>query len=151
MRLSLIDQHIIYNLRRYDDTLARLAMFVIFVWFGGLKLIGLSPANDLVEMLLQATLPFIPFSFFIVLLGILEVSIGILFLIKRTEKAAIILLIPHMIATFGPLVFLPEIAWQMPLVPTLEGQYIIKNLAIIALAMGILSYLYESTPKNNKQ
>lgn len=130
-------------LKKHGDHMARIAMFIIFVWFGALKLINLSPANDLVRELLHVTLPFIPFSIFIIVLGILEVGIGILFLIKRTEKLAIALLIPHMIATFAPLILLPEISWQMPFVPTLEGQYIIKNVAIIALAAGVLAHLHE--------
>ena len=39
------------------------------------------------------------------------------------------------------LVLLPAVAWQQPFVPTLEGQYIIKNLAIIAVAISIVSQM----------
>jgi uncharacterized membrane protein YkgB len=52
-----------------------------------------------------------------------------------------------MITTFGPLVYLPDEAWQKFLVPTLEGQYIIKNLVIIATAIGIAAHLH---PLKNK-
>ena len=47
-----------------------------------------------------------------------------------------------MITTAGPLVLLPSETWQSFFVPTLEGQYIIKNLVIIAAAIGIAAHLH---------
>ncbi len=120
---------------------AHFALFVVFVWFGSLKFFDLSPANPLVESLLKETLPFISFKTFIMLLGAWEVLIGILFIIPKMEKLALILLIPHMITTIMPLFLLPEIAWQGFLVPTLEGQYIIKNIVIIGLAASMFADL----------
>ena len=67
--------------------------------------------------------------------------IGIAFIIPHFERLAIALLVPHMITTFLPLLFLQSITWHGFLTPTLEGQYIIKNLVIIALAMGIAAHL----------
>ncbi|TAK57760.1 hypothetical protein EPO17_01175 [Patescibacteria group bacterium] len=120
---------------------AHFALFVVFVWFGSLKFFDLSPANPLVEALLSKTLPFISFKTFIMFLGAWEVLIGILFIIPKMEKVALILLIPHMITTIMPLFLLPEIAWQGFLVPTLEGQYIIKNIVIIGLAASMFADL----------
>lgn len=136
-----IDTAAIAFFKKHGDILARVSLFIIFFWFGVLKLMDLSPANELVRALLHVTMPQIPFTGFIIFLGLLEMVIGMFFLIKKTERAAIIMLAFHMIATFMPLAYLPQLAWQMPFVPTLEGQYIIKNLAIIALAMGILAHL----------
>ncbi len=67
--------------------------------------------------------------------------IGILFLIKGAERIVLPLLLIHMITTFGPLVFLPQETWQRFLVPTMEGQYIIKNLVLIAAGMCIAANL----------
>jgi uncharacterized membrane protein YkgB len=120
---------------------AHFALFVVFVWFGSLKFFDISPANPLVESLLKETLPFISFRTFIMFLGAWEVLIGILFIIPKMEKVALILLIPHMITTIMPLFLLPEIAWQGFLVPTLEGQYIIKNIVIIGLAASMFADL----------
>ena len=115
--------------------MARLVLFVIFVWFGALKVIGTSPALGLVEELFSATfLSAFDFPGFFVVFGLYEMIIGILFLSRRLERVAMALLIPHMIMTVMPLWILPDIAWQAPLTPTLEGQYIIKNLALVALA-----------------
>lgn len=125
--------------KRFSLPLSRASIFIIFFWFGSLKLINESPANPLVGSLLNKTLPFIGFNQFIIFLGIWEIIIGVVFLIPKAERIAIILLIPHMITTFMPLIFLPGVAWKSFLVPTLEGQYIIKNLLIIALAVNIAS------------
>lgn len=135
--LELIDKSIIRHLRAYANPLARLALFVVYFWFGILKLIDASPANPLVADLLTKTLPFITFPTFIVALGLYEMLIGILWVVPRGERAAIALLIPHLIMIVAPLALLPSVAWSAPFIPTLEGQYIIKNVVIIALAMSI--------------
>jgi uncharacterized membrane protein YkgB len=119
---------------------ARIALFIVFFLFGILKLFFLSPANPLVSGLLERTLPFITFHTFIILFGIYEMIIGIIFLIPGRERLALWLLIPHMFTTFLPLILLPSVTWQQPFVPTLEGQYIIKNLVIIALAMSLATH-----------
>lgn len=139
--LEKIDNQIISKIRIIFPVFSRFSLFVIFFGFGILKLFDSSPANPLVENLLHTTLPFISFNQFIIGLGIFEMLIGISFAIPRLERLAILLLVPHMITTAMPLFLLPEIAWQPFPIPTLEGQYMIKNLVIIALAMGIASQL----------
>ena len=139
--LENIDRKIIAKISAAFPVCARLALFIVFFGFGILKLFDASPANPLVESLLKETLPFLTFGQFIVILGIWEMAIGLSFLIPRLERLAILLLVPHMFTTAMPLILLPEIAWVNFPIPTLEGQYIIKNLVIIALAMGIASQL----------
>lgn len=139
------DARIIHAIRRISSPLARASLFVVFFWFGFLKIIYVSPANTLVDALLAQSLPFVSFDMFIVLLGIYEIIIGISFLIPGWERLAIALLIPHMAATFLPFILLTHITWEAFLVPTLEGQYIIKNLVIIALALGIAAHLHPLT------
>ena len=142
MSLRNIDIKFIHFFRRVSVPVARFGLFVIFFWFGFLKVIGLSPASELVRNLFEQTIPFISFGTFFIAFGILECLIGILFIIRGFERVVIPLLFLHMIATFGPLFFLPQETWSGFLVPTLEGQYIIKNLAIIATAIGIASHLH---------
>lgn len=140
--LEKFDFWFINLLKRVSVPFARLALFVIFFWFGILKIIGTSPANPMVSDLMEATMPFMTFETFIIFFSIYEILIGISFLIPRFERVAIALLIPHMIMTSLPLFFLPAMTWQGFMTPTLEGQYIIKNLVIIALAMGIAAHLH---------
>lgn len=117
---------------------ARITFFIIYFWFGILKIFDTSPANPLVAALQEKTLPFLTFEQFIVMFSIYEMVIGILFLVPKLTKVAFILFILHMGMTMMPLVLLPEVSWQGFLVPTLEGQYMIKNLVLIALASSIL-------------
>jgi len=140
--LENIDHWLIRHLKRLSVPLGRAALFVVFFWFGALKVIYASPANPLIENLLTQMLPAVPFASFIIFLGIYEMLIGMTFLIRGLERLAIALLFLHMITTFLPLIFLPEVAWQSFLTPTLEGQYIIKNLVIIAVAIGIAAHLH---------
>ncbi|HEU0081185.1 MAG TPA: hypothetical protein VFQ72_04185 [Candidatus Paceibacterota bacterium] len=113
---------------------AHIALFILFVWFGALKLCGYSPANPMVAALLAQILPSATFHTFNLILGGYEALIGLLFILPRREKLAIALLIPHLVMTTLPLVLLAGMTWKSFMVPTLEGQYIIKNVLIIALA-----------------
>ncbi len=128
------------NIKQISILLSRIALFIIYFWFGLLKVIGLSPASNMVKSLLSHTIPFMPFSSFIVLFGLFEMLIGILFIIPGTERKALILFFIHMSTTILPL-FMISTMWSKIFVPSLEGQYIIKNLALIACAVTIWASL----------
>lgn len=149
-QLNTVDEQLITGIRKAFIPLARIALFVIFFWFGLLKVIAVSPANPLVAQLLQQTLPFLTFEQFIIGFGIFEMIIGLAFIIPRLERLAMALLVPHMITTILPLVLLPSVTWQAFLVPTLEGQYIIKNLALVAVAFGIAAHMTPWKDKTTK-
>lgn len=119
--LARLDHRIIRTIRSIRMPLARCALFVVFFWFGGLKVFTTSPANPLVAALLGRTLPFLTFADFIQRLGIYEMAIGVAFLIPGLERLAIVLLLPHMITTCLPLVLLPQVTWTGFLTLTLEG------------------------------
>ena len=136
------DKDIIGWFKTVSIPLARIAIFIVFFWFGILKVFDLSPANPLVSNLLDQTLPFISFENFIILFGVYEMVIGYAFLFEGGERLAIALLIPHMLMTALPLALLPAVTWCGWFIPTLEGQYIIKNLVIVALAFGIAAHLH---------
>jgi len=124
--------------QRIDVRLGRFAIFLVYFWFGFLKLIGLSPAGPLVLALFEKTLGFMmPFPIFYSLFAVFEMAIGILFLIKGFEKLAFLFLAIHIFTTVLPLILLPSIAWNAPFVPTLEGQYILKNILIVSVAVFI--------------
>jgi len=139
--ITKIDQAIINFLIRIWKPLARLSLFLVFFYFGFLKVLNLSPATPLVESLFQKTLNFISFDFFLKFFGLFEMAIGLCFILPKLERLAIFLLFIHMFTTFLPLILLPESTWVKTFVPTLEGQYIIKNLVIISLALSIGAHL----------
>ena len=119
-----------------NDYLVRIPLFIIFFWFGFLKIIDLSPAQQFVQDTVY-WMPFLSAADWTVVIGVWEVFIAVFFLFKRTTFIAMILLMIQMTGTFLPLVILPEVTFQNsnPLLPTLEGQYIIKNIIIITAAL----------------
>ena len=92
--------------------------------------------HKLFDITINPIIPFLPFSSFIILFGLFEMIIGILFFIPKMEKVALSFFAVHMFTTILPLFFMSEV-WQHTLVPTLEGQYIVKNIALIACAFTI--------------
>ena len=129
-----------------NDFLIRLPLFVIFFWFGLLKVIELSPAKQLIIDTVF-WMPFLSAEAWVIVIGYWEMLIAIFFLTKRTTFLAMILLFLQMSGTFMPLILLPDISFQSsnPLLPTLEGQYIIKNIIIITAALVIgRKYLIKS-------
>ena len=142
-----LDKQLIDFFKRTYIPLARIAFFVVFFWFGFIKLAGLSPAGPLAEALVSQTVGSGWFDPLFTVLALIECAIGILFLFPKTVRIIIPILFIHMIIVCSPLVLLPEQTWQSFLVPTLEGQYIIKNIVIIALAFGVAA---NTRPLSNK-
>lgn len=135
--LDAVDRRIAGFMRRWGILALRVSLAVIFVWFGILKPLGLSPAGPLV----RATVGWMPLlspDGWLAVIGWWEVAIGITFLFRRTVRIAIALLALQMGGTFLPLLLLPHVTFQaghIPYAPTIEGQYIIKNLLIISAAL----------------
>lgn len=132
------DKTIIPFIRKYYLWGARISFFIIYFYFGAIKLLATSAAAPLVYALERQTLPFVPFQSFYVGFSLFEMLIGLLFLFPRATKLVFVLFMIHMVTTMLPLVILPSYAWQSFGVPTLEGQYMIKNLILISLACSIL-------------
>jgi uncharacterized membrane protein YphA (DoxX/SURF4 family) len=132
-----IDYLVIAFMQRWGVVALRISLAVIFIWFGILKPFGLSSAEPLV----LSTVGFLPLlspEQWLIVIGWWEVLIGVAFIFKKTTRIAIILLAGQMVGTFMPLFVLPSVTFQaghLPWAPTLEGQYIVKNLLIISAAM----------------
>lgn len=124
-----------------NDFLVRVPMFIIFFWFGILKVINLSPAKQLIIDTVY-WMPFLSPEQWVIIIGVWEMLIGLFFLTKKTTFIAMLLLFLQMSGTFMPLVLLPGVTFQNAnfFLPTLEGQYIIKNIIIIASALVIGRY-----------
>lgn len=138
--LTTIDLRLIAFFRKAFLPFARIALFVVFFWFGILKVFDLSPASPLAEALTANTVGLQYFDVLFKGLSVIECVIGVLFLIPKATRVVIPLLLLHMAVVCAPLVLVPGEVWQGFLVPTLEGQYIIKNLVIVAVAIGIAAW-----------
>ena len=128
-RFDQIDRGIAGWMERYGFFFLRFSLGAVFIWFGILKPLGLSPAMELVER----TVYWFPPQLFAPILGWWEVAIGLGLLFRPLIRGALFLMFLQMPGTMLPLVLLPEVCFsQFPFAPTLEGQYIIKNLVLIS-------------------
>lgn len=137
LQFDTIDRAIADVMRRYGLLALRISLGVIFIWFGILKPLGISPAAPLVKATVH-WLPIFSPENWVTVIGWWEVAIGVAFLFPQTTRIAIALLALQMAGTFMPLVMLPEVTFQagrIPYAPTMEGQYIVKNLLIISAAL----------------
>jgi uncharacterized membrane protein YphA (DoxX/SURF4 family) len=139
-RFDQLDRSITRWMARYGLILLRLGLGVVFLWFGALKLLpGLSPAHDLAARTISLlSFGLLPASVSVPLLAIWECAIGLGLMTGRLMRVTILLLLLQMMGTLTPLMLLPTETWTIFLLaPTLEGQYIIKNIVLVSAALVI--------------
>ena len=147
-----LDLRISHLMNQWSQIALRISLAVVFIWFGILKPLGISPAESLVRLTV-ASIPVFSTDVWVSVIGWWEVAIGILFMFRRTTRLAIALLAWQMVGTFLPLVLLPEIAFQdlgSPVALTMEGQYIVKNLLIISAAL-VLGGSFANSPTQSQR
>jgi uncharacterized membrane protein YkgB len=133
-RVDEVDDTITAEMDRWGVPVLRVAIAVVFVWFGALKIFGISPAGELVA----ATVYVVDPALFVPVLGVWEVVIGLCLLYRPLIRVGIVLLFVQLPGTFFPIVLLPEVVFTtFPYGLTVEGQYIVKNLVIIGAALVI--------------
>jgi uncharacterized membrane protein YphA (DoxX/SURF4 family) len=118
--------------------LARIALGIVFFWFGVLKFFpGLSPAQDLATRTISLlSFGLVGPALSLPILATWECAIGLGFLSGKYLRLAILLLFLQMPGTMLPIVFFPHETFTMfPIAPTMEGQYIIKNLVLISTGL----------------
>jgi uncharacterized membrane protein YkgB len=116
-------------------TILRISVGVVYFWFGALKFFqGLSPAEQLaMQTIHKITFGLINDHTNIMMLASWECIVGVLLIMGKWIKPALSLLFLHMVCTFTPFIFFPrEIFHVAPYGLSLTGQYIVKNIIIIA-------------------
>lgn len=129
-RILRLDERLTNLMRDHGPRLLRISLSLVFVWFGLLKLAGQSPVARLAENLVYG----VPPDTFILLLGLWEVAIGVGLLVGRALRVILALFWLQMAGTFLILVLRPDVAFQggNPLLLTIEGEFVIKNLVLIS-------------------
>jgi uncharacterized membrane protein YkgB len=133
-----IDRRITQLMADQGLTLLRLAIGVVFFWFGILKFFpGASPAEELAGRTIETLSGgLVPRATALPILAVWEVAIGVGLFIGRWMRVVLLLLFVQMLGTITPLFLFPtETFTTFPLAPTLEGQYIIKNIVIVTAAI----------------
>jgi putative oxidoreductase len=124
--------------RKLSLPLLRISLGLVFVWFGLLKLTDSTP----VAALVTGAVPWFDPSWFVPLLGAVEVLLGVALIAGRWLTATATVLVLHLSGTFLVLVTQPDVAFQHanPLLLTTEGEFVVKNLVLIAAGLVIASH-----------
>jgi len=126
-------------LARIGVPLLRISLGVVFLWFGLLKILDVSPVSGLVAKTIYWFDP----DVVVPTLGAVEVFVGLCLLAGRLMRVALPLLVLQMAGTFLVLVLLPDIAFRdgNPLLLTVEGEFVVKNLVLLSAGLVIGSRL----------
>jgi putative oxidoreductase len=136
-RLEAYDRTIRRLLGRASPVLLRISLGIVFVWFGALKVAGVSAVGGLVA----ATVPFVDSAWFVPALGVVEILTGVAFASGRLLRVVLPVFAAHMAGTFLVLIVLPDVAFQggNALVLTAVGEFVVKNLVLLSAGLVVAS------------
>lgn len=131
-------------LMRYSIIALRISMGAVYFAFGILKYFpGMSPAQDLAlattHLLSFGLVPaVVPSSAAMALIATLECTIGLLLITGRWLRLTISLLAIQLVGILSPIILLSGRMFGGPHhMPTLEGQYVLKDVILLTAAMVI--------------
>ena|SRR3989344_7264038 len=127
------------SLSKYENTLItllRIVIAIVFIWFGALKVLGYNPVADLIY---NSMAPFLAVGNGLIILGSVEIFIGLMLLINRFLRFTHVLLVLHLLGTFSTFIY----GWDILFEPTfpilsLSGEFVIKNLVLVISGLVIL-------------
>ena len=121
-------------MRRRGHHLDRWALGAYFMWFGTIKMLGHKSATSIIAETIYVGDPDTTTQF----LGLWEAAIGFCLVVHPLARAAIALLAVRLPGTLLALALKPEVCWtDAALVPTIQGQYLIKDVILLTAAMVI--------------
>ena len=132
--------------RRFGPAVLRVSLAVVFVWFGALKVLGVSPVAEFVAN----TVPFLPGDLFVLGLGVVEVVLGAALVMGRSPLIGLAIA-AHLAGTFLALLTQPEVTFQggnLTLLTT-EGEFVIKNLVLIGAALTVAGHSRRQVTEEN--
>ena len=131
--IARVDEVVIPFLRRWGIPTLRISLAVVFIWFGALKVFGVSPVVDLVA----STVYWVDPDWFVPALGAVEILVGVGLAARLGLRLVLLVLALQMLGTFLVFALLPDVTFQdgNPLQLTIEGEFVLKNLVLLASAM----------------
>ena len=132
-QLTGLDDRISRFLQRWSITLLRLSVGVVFIWFGALKVFDVTPVAGLVA----DTVYWVDPDWFVPFLGAFEIVVGVGLIAGRALRVVLGLFTLQMAGTFLVLIVQPDVAFRdgNPLLLTVEGEFVVKNLVLLAAGM----------------
>ena len=128
-KISKLDKLMVKDMRKWGIPVLRVALGIVFLWFGALKIFGVTPVADLVGQ----TYSFFPVTEFLVFLGVWEVAIGIGLILKIFLRSVLAMLWLQMLGTFIASILEPSMFFNGNIfLLTIEGEFLVKNLVLVA-------------------
>ncbi len=127
------DRQVRLLMRRVGVPALRISVGVVFIWFGGLKVLDVSPVSDLVAN----TVYWLDASWVVPALGVMEVLVGLCLVTRRFLRLALLWFALQLLGTFMVFLVVPHVAFSEgnPLLLTVEGEFVAKNLVLLAAGL----------------
>ncbi|MFJ8650536.1 DoxX family membrane protein [Streptomyces sp. NPDC093546] len=139
---------------RRSSAVLRISVGVLFLWFGVLKFLpAMSPAEDIaLHAMSVMTFDTVPPEVSQPLLATMEVAIGLGLVTGVLLRLALAVFFVHMLGVFSTLFLLADEAWSSaPFVPTMDGQYIIKNVVLVAACLAVATTAAATEPAEARE
>ncbi len=143
-----IDARVTRFLRRWSIPALRISVAVVFIWFGALKIFGVTPVTDLVA----STVYWVDPDWFVPVLGVAEVVVGLGLLFRVMLRPVLALFALQMLGTFLVLVVLPDVSFQDGNVfkLTVEGEFVVKNLVLLSAGLVVGATVGQPEPGHDE-
>ncbi|MFL5411664.1 MAG: hypothetical protein ACJ79D_09825 [Myxococcales bacterium] len=143
-----VEERMVAWMAAHGISFLRVSLGIVFLWFGGLKFLpGLSPAEGLAgATITKLTFGLVEAKVAVAILAVWETGIGLALVFGVQLRLALGLLFLQMAGTLTPLLLFPaETFTRFPFAPTMEGQYILKNMVLISGAIVVGATLHGGT------
>jgi len=136
-----VDHHVLPFLRRWSIPALRVSLGIVFVWFGVLKVADITPVADLVG----DTVYWVDPDWFVPVLGVVEVIVGIGLIFNIGLRIVLGLFVLQMVGTFLVLIIQPDVAFVdgNPFKLSVEGEFVVKNLVLLSAGLVVASTIPE--------
>ncbi|MEO1534743.1 MAG: hypothetical protein AAFS11_04170 [Planctomycetota bacterium] len=142
-----IDRRIEHFLYVFGHTTHGVTLGLVFIWFGSLKVVGQETATSIIGKTIYLGSP----EIMVPLLGGWEIAIGLCMFFHSLHRVAFVLLAIRMPGTVLALVLKPEACFVVfPYIPTIAGQYIIKDLMLLSAAAVMGGYVSQKPHRLRK-
>ncbi len=133
--LDSLDAHISRFLRDHGVTALRIALGVVYIWFGALKVIDRSPVEEFVQdVVFVADGEWVVYA-----MGAWEIVIGLGLIFPVALRLTLLMLWAQMAGTLLAFVVVPGQCFQdsNPLLLTTTGEFVLKNVVLITAGLVI--------------
>jgi uncharacterized membrane protein YphA (DoxX/SURF4 family) len=130
-----VERSAVRGLSAYSVAALRTSLGLVFLGFGALKLVpGLSPAAGLATRTVETlTFGLVPGGAALLLTAVMECAVGLALVTGRLLRTGLAVLGVSLVGILSPLVLFT--ADLFPGAPTLEAQYVLKDVVLVTAAM----------------